>query len=80
MKNLVGWVYGLGLSLTPAAALAEGVGGGYRGIATIYFTFITVVLIFGAYDVIGPTTYRRKAMMVIAPLIAIAMYLMLPKE
>lgn len=59
----------------PTLALAEGVGGGYRGIATMYYSLITVVLIFGVYDVFG-----RKAMYIAGPLIAIAMYLFLPEQ
>ncbi len=80
MRRIRGLIYGLGAGWMPAVAAAEGAGGGYRGVATIYFSFITVVLIFGAYDVIGPEPYRKKAMLVIGPIIAIAMYLMLPNE
>jgi hypothetical protein len=64
----------MALAGTPALALAEGAGGTYRGIASIYFTFITVVLIYGIYDVFG-----KKAMYIGAPIIAIGMYLLLPK-
>jgi hypothetical protein len=74
MKRLLGALSGLALTVTPTVALAEGTGGTYRGIASIYFTFITVVLIFGVYDVFG-----KKAMYVAAPVIMIGMYLLLPK-
>lgn len=74
MKRLFGALSGLALTFTPAVALAEGAGGTYRGIASIYFTFITVVLIYGVYDVFG-----KKAMYIAAPLIAIGMYMLLPK-
>lgn len=74
MKRLFGALSGLALTFTPAVALAEGAGGTYRGIASIYFTFITVVLIYGVYDVFG-----KKAMYIAAPVIAIGMYLLLPK-
>ena len=73
-------LWGALLTVMPSVALAEGAGGGYRGIASMYFTLITVVLIFGAYDVIGPMPWRKKAMLVIAPVIAIGMYLLLPTE
>ncbi|MBI4401172.1 MAG: hypothetical protein HY581_06035 [Nitrospirae bacterium] len=74
MKRLFGALSGLALTFTPAVALAEGAGGTYRGIASIYFTFITVVLIYGVYDVFG-----KKVMYVAAPVIAIGMYMLLPK-
>jgi hypothetical protein len=74
MKRLLGALSGLALAVTPTVALAEGAGGSYKGIASIYFTFITVVLIYGVYDVFG-----KKAMYVAAPIIAIGMYLLLPK-
>jgi len=74
MRRLVGWLSGVSLAGVPAIALAEGAGGSYKGIASIYFTFITVILIYGVYDVFG-----RKAMYMAAPVIAIGMYLLLPK-
>lgn len=74
MRRLVGWLSGVSLVGVPAIALAEGAGGSYKGIASIYFTFITVILIYGVYDVFG-----RKAMYMAAPVIAIGMYLLLPK-
>ncbi|MBM4123155.1 MAG: hypothetical protein FJ249_11270 [Nitrospira sp.] len=74
MKRLLGAMSGLALAMTPTVALAEGAGGGYKGIASIYFTFITVILIYGVYDAFG-----KKVMYVAAPLIAIGMYLLLPK-
>ena len=37
----------------PTLALAEGAGGGYRGIGSIYYTFIWAVLCYGLYG------YRR---------------------
>jgi len=74
MRRLMGWVSGAALAGVPAVALAEGAGGSYKGIASIYFTFITVILIYGVYDVFG-----KKAMYIAAPVIAIGMYLLLPK-
>ena len=79
MKRFYSILSGLVLALTPKLAMATDVGGGYEGIASIYFTFIAIILIYGAYDVIGPKPYRGKAMMVIAPAVAIFMYLMLPE-
>ncbi len=78
MKRLFSLLTGLALAVRPEIALASEVGGGYEGIASVYFTFIGLILIFGAYDVMGPKPYRKKAMMVITPVIAIALYLMLP--
>lgn len=74
MKRLLGVLSGLALAGTPALALAEGAGGSYRGVASIYFTFITVILIYGVYDALG-----KKAMYVAAPIIVVGMYLLLPK-
>lgn len=74
MRRLMGWLFGVALAGAPALALAEGAGGSYKGIAQIYFTFITVILIYGIYDVFG-----KKAMYIAAPVIMIGMYLMLPK-
>ena len=79
MKRLASILSGFVLALTPKLAMATDVGGGYEGIASIYFTFIAIILIYGAYDVIGPKPYRGKVMMVLAPAVAIFMYLMLPE-
>lgn len=75
MKRLLGGLSGLALAWAPAVALAEGAGGSYKGIASIYFTFISVVLIYGVYDVFG-----KKAMYIAGPLIAIGMYLLVPDK
>lgn len=56
----------------PTLALAEE-HGGYRGIGTLYFTFMGAILIYGVYDSFG-----KKAMYVMAPIIVIGLYLMLP--
>lgn len=54
----------------PTLALAEGAGGGYRGIGSIYYTFIWAVLCYGLYDTFGKTvTYIG------APILAVAAYL-----
>jgi len=74
MRRLLGWVTGMMLAGMPTLALAEGAGGSYKGIAQIYFTFITVILMYGVYDVFG-----KKAMYVAAPLIVVGMYMLLPK-
>jgi hypothetical protein len=56
----------------PALALAEE-HGGYRGIGTLYFTFMGAILIYGVYDSFG-----KKAMYVAAPFIVVGLYMMLP--
>jgi hypothetical protein len=58
----------------PALALAEE-HGGYRGIGTLYFTIMGAILIYGVYDSFGKT-----AMYIMAPIIAIGLYLMLPEH
>ena len=71
MKRLA--ILSAGLILgSPALALAEE-SGGYRGIGTLYFTFMGAILIYGVYDSFG-----KKAMYVAAPFIVIGLYLMLP--
>jgi hypothetical protein len=57
----------------PTLALAEGAGGTYRGIGTIYYTIIGAILIYGVNDAFG-----KKAMYVAAPIIVIGLYLLLP--
>lgn len=74
MRRWLSALSGLALTLTPAMALAEGAGGSYRGIASIYYTFITAVLVYGVYDVFG-----KKVMYAAVPVIVIGMYFLLPK-
>jgi hypothetical protein len=57
----------------PTLALAEGAGGTYRGIGTIYYTIIAAILIYGVNDAFG-----KKAMYIAAPIIVIGLYLLLP--
>jgi len=54
-------------------ALAVEHNAGYRGIGYIYFSFIAAVLIYGVYDAFGKTS-----MYVMAPIILIGLFLMLP--
>ena len=73
MKRLAAFLTILILG-SPALALAEE-HGGYRGIGTLYFTFMGAILIYGVYDSFG-----KKAMYVMAPIIVIGLYLMLPEH
>jgi hypothetical protein len=58
----------------PALTFAEeAVGGSYRGIATIYYTLMWGILCYGLYDAFG-----KKAFYVGAPILAAAIYLILP--
>ena len=61
------------MTFWPTHALAEGAGGTYRGIGSIYYTIIGAILIYGVYD-----TFGKMAMYVASPIIAIGLYLMLP--
>jgi hypothetical protein len=64
----------LGLALWwPTLAFAEGAGGGYRGIGTMYYTLIWVVLCYGLYD-----TFGKTALYIGAPILAVAAYFALP--
>jgi len=57
----------------PTLALAEGAGGSYRGIASIYYTLMWAILCYGLYD-----TFGKKAMYVGGAILAVATYFMLP--
>jgi hypothetical protein len=76
MRRFVGTLTGLALACTPALAWAEGAGGSYKGIAQIYFTFITAVLIYGVHD----TFHNRNVTIVGAVVIIGVMFgVLLPK-
>lgn len=64
---------GMWLSLMPQVVLAEGAGGSYRGIATIYYMIIAAVLSYGVYDIFGKNVGKFAA-----PLIFIIMYVLVP--
>lgn len=75
-RNVLGWVVGIASVLGPTAALAEGAGGGYKGIAQIYFTFIGVILIYGVHDVF----HNKKLTIAAAIVIPVLLYgVLLPK-
>lgn len=59
--------------LLPVLAFAEGAGGTYRGIGTMYYTLIWVVLTYGLYD-----TFGKTAMYIVSPILAVAAYFLLP--
>lgn len=76
MGRVLGTLTGLMLAWAPVFAWAEGAGGGYRGIAQIYFTFITAVLIYGVHD----TFHNRNITIAGAVVIIIVMFgVLLPK-
>lgn len=67
---------GLFFVLAPAVAWAEGAGGSYRGIAQIYYAFITAVLIYGVHD----TFHNRNVTIAGAVVVVVVMFgLLLPK-
>lgn len=53
MRRLLGSLTGLASAAVPTLALATDVGGGYRGIASMYYTLIAIVLVYGVYDTFG---------------------------
>ncbi|MBM4137964.1 MAG: hypothetical protein FJ244_00545 [Nitrospira sp.] len=70
------YLYALLLGLAvwgPAFANAEGAGGSYRGIASLYYTLMWGILCYGLYDTFGKTAFY-----VGAPILAVITYLMLP--
>jgi hypothetical protein len=72
MRQVLGLLIGLTI-WWPAFAFAEGAGGTYRGIASIYYTLIWAILCYGLND-----TFGKKALYVGGPILAIGIYLMLP--
>jgi hypothetical protein len=74
--RLMGWIAGSAFSFVPALAAAEGAGGGYRGIAQMYFTLIMVILIYGIHDVF----HNRKITLAAVVIIPVIVYgFLLPK-
>lgn len=74
MKRLAAFFAILTLA-SPALALAYEEGGGYRGIAQLYYIFMAAILIYGVHDSFG-----KKAMYVAAPIIVVGFYLLLPEH
>ncbi|OAI46099.1 hypothetical protein AYO43_06840 [Nitrospira sp. SCGC AG-212-E16] len=72
MNRVLSILIGL-MTFWPTLALAEGAGGTYRGIGSIYYTIIGAILIYGVNDAFG-----KKAMYVAGPIIAVGLYLLLP--
>jgi hypothetical protein len=72
MKRLAAFLTILTLG-SPTLALAAEHSAGYRGIGQLYFTFMAAILIYGVYDSFG-----KKAMYVMAPIIVVGLYMMLP--
>ena len=57
----------------PGLLWAEEPHAGYRGIATVYYTLIWGILVYGLWDAFG-----KKAFYVGAPVMAIVIYFLLP--
>jgi hypothetical protein len=72
-RHLLSLLAALLLSWPALAFAEEAVGGSYRGIATIYYRRMWGVLWYGLYDAVG-----KKAFYVGAPILAVAIYLILP--
>ncbi len=68
-KRVLMFISGLLSGAIPQVAWAEGAGGSYRGIATLYHFFIALILIYGVNDIFGKTV-----MYFTAPVILVAMY------
>ena len=66
------WI-GLAAWWPSLASAEEAQRGGYRGIASLYYTVIWCVLCYGLYDAFG-----KKAFYVGAPILALGIYLILP--
>ncbi len=53
MKRLMASLIGALPIAAPSLAFASYAGAGYRGIASLYYTFIALVLVYGVYDTFG---------------------------
>lgn len=73
MRLLQTFILGLVTSWPALAIAEEAVSGSYRGIGSIYYTFIWAVLCYGLYD-----TFGKRAMYIGAPILAVAAYFALP--
>ena len=72
MKRLATLSAGMVLG-SPVLALAAEHSAGYRGIGQMFFGTMAAVLIYGVYDSFGKT-----AMYVMAPIILVGLYMLLP--
>jgi hypothetical protein len=73
MKSVLHLVIGFILWLPSLAWAEEAVESSYRGIATIYYTLIWLILAYGLFDAFG-----KKALYVGAPVLALIIYFLLP--
>lgn len=71
MKRLMAALAGFLSASVPTWALATEPSSGYQGIASMYYTLIAIVLIYGVYD-----TFGKKAMYIGAPIIVILAYIL----
>jgi hypothetical protein len=73
MKRISRFLCGFLVIVLPQLAWAEGAGGGYKGIASMYYGIIAVILIYGVYDIFGKNVVKY-----VGPLIAIGAYFLVP--
>jgi hypothetical protein len=73
MKRLAQSLCGFLIIVLPQLAWASSPEAGYKGIASMYYGVIAVILIYGVYDIFGKNTVKY-----VGPLIAIGAYFMLP--
>ncbi|MDX1412193.1 MAG: hypothetical protein R3351_08555 [Nitrospirales bacterium] len=73
MKRIPKIVVGFLMFMLPQLVWAEGAGGSYRGIASMYYGLIAVILLYGVYDIFGKNIVKY-----VGPLIAVGMYFAIP--
>ncbi len=73
MKALIHLIVTLLLSWPGLLWAEDAPHGGYRGIATIYYTLIWGILVYGLWDAFG-----KNAFYVGAPVMAVIIYFLLP--
>lgn len=66
MQRISQYLCGFLVIVLPQLAWAEGAGGGYKGIVSMYYGVIAVILVYGAYDIFGTNVVKY-----VGPLIAI---------
>ena len=69
MNRLLGHIAGFLAGFAPVLAFANEAPAGYQGIASLYYTVIAIILIYGTYD-----TFGKKAGHIGTPIFLVLAY------
>lgn len=72
IKRLFLFFSGLVLGFMPQLSVAIEPGGGYEGIAGMYYAFIIIILAYGVKDIFG----KKWMLISLLPMVAVAYYLL----